>query len=395
MMLRWLVPGKNCAKDGGIPRRTYPSPSKVSLFHKESFRVLSEVLLPGSPAAHLERSCSLGSASLVAVDLVDTDEVVGPAGVEVSAALGPGEGCAGKRLLRVRLVLLHGGGGDVILDELLLGEVKNLDASLSGDHKPVESLGEEDAVDGGVAVVLGEPLALDDIPDHDLSITRARSEEGGVLDDIKGGDLSLVTLEGVEEGHVKVVPNLDGLIPRGSDAKSGLASVVEAHNRDGISVLVLVNGELALRTGVPDLDFSVEGTSDDLSVISGKSNREDVSLVTNELGDGSAGGDVPETDSAIPGGGEGKAGVTSKLDLTDEVRVASHHLSWGAPLTVLILLTLGLELPFDEGAITGTGKEELLSLSIDFFFTDGEGGNPTAVTCKKRDVLVIRHSKMN
>jgi hypothetical protein len=191
----------------------------------------------------------------------------------------------------------------------------------------------------------------------------------------------------VEEGHVKVVPNLDGLIPRSGDAKGGLASVVEAHNGDGISVLVLVNGELALRTGVPDLDLSVEGTSDDLSVISGESDGKDVSLVTNELGDGSAGGDVPETDSAVPGGGEGKAGVTSELDLTDEVRVASHHLSWGAPLTVLILLTLGLEAPFDEGAIAGSGKEELLSLSIDFFFTDGEGGNPTAVTFKEASVL--------
>jgi len=196
-----------------------------------------------------------------------------------------------------------------------------------------------------------------------------------------------VTLEGVEEGHVKVVPNLDGLIPRGSDAKGGLAGVVETHNRDGIGVLVLVNGELALRTGVPDLDFSVERASDDLSVISGQSNREDVSLVTNELGDGSAGGDVPEADSAVPGGREGKAGVTSELDLTDEVRVTGHHLSWGAPLTVLILLTLGLELPFDEGAITGTRKEELLSLSIDFFFTDGEGGNPTTVTFKEASVL--------
>jgi len=349
--------------------------------------VFSEALLPVWPAAHLERSCSLSSASIVAVDLVDADEVVGPAGVEMSSALGPGEGCAGKRLLRARLVLLHGVGGDGFLDELLLGEVKNLDASLGGDHKPVESLGEENAVNWRVTVVLGEPLALDDIPDHDLAITRARSEEGRVLDDIKSGDLSLVTLESMEEGHVKVVPNLDGLIPRGSDAKGGLASVVEAHNRDGISVLVLVNSELALRTGVPDLDFSVQRASDDLSVIGGQSNGEDISLVTNELRDGSAGGDIPEADSTVPGGGEGKAGVTSELDLTNEVRVASHHLSWGTPLTVLILLTLGLELPLDKGAITGTRKEELLSLSIDFFFTDGEGGNPTAVTFKEASVL--------
>jgi hypothetical protein len=191
----------------------------------------------------------------------------------------------------------------------------------------------------------------------------------------------------VEEGHVEVIPNLDGLIPGGGDAESGLASVVEAHNRNGISVLVLVNGELALRASVPDLDVSVERTSDDLSVISGQGNREDISLVTDELGDGPASGDVPQTDRAVPGGGEGKAGVTSELDLTDEVRVASHHLSWGAPLTVLFLLTLWLEAPFDEGAITRSGKEELLPLSIDLFFTDGEGSNPTAMTFEEASVL--------
>jgi len=173
--------------------------------------------------------------------------------------------------------------------------------------------------------VLSEPLALDDVPDHDLTVTGAGGEEGGVLNDIKGGNLSLVTGEGVKEGHVEVIPDLDGLIPRGSDAESGLASVVETDDGNGIGMLVLVDGELALGTGVPDLDVSIEGSSDDLSVISGKSDGKDVSLVTDELGDGAAGLDVPETDGTVPRGGESETGVTGKLDLGDEVRVTSHH----------------------------------------------------------------------
>jgi len=44
--------------------------------------------------------------------------------------------------------------------------------------------------------------------------------------------------------------------------------VVEFDARNGIRVLVLVNGVLALRTGVPDLDLVIKATSDDLSVIS-------------------------------------------------------------------------------------------------------------------------------
>ena len=296
--------------------------------------------------------------------------VVGPAGVKVGSGFGPGEGCAAKELLGADLVGLHGDSGDVVLDELLLGEVKNLDASLGSDDQPVESLGEENAVDWGVALVLGEPLALDDVPDHDLTVTGAGGEEGGVLNDIEGGNLSLVTGEGVEKGHVEVIPDLDSLIPRGSDAESGLSSVVESHNGDGISVVVLVNGELALGTGVPDLDISIEGTSDDLSVVSREGNGENISLVTNELGDGSSVGDVPETDGTIPGGGEGEARVLSELDLGDEMGVTSHHLLGYTPFLVLVFLTLGVKSPLDESLIAGAGKKEFFSLSVDFLLTD-------------------------
>lgn len=99
------------------------------------------------------------------------------------------------------------------MDELLFGKVEHLDASLCGDHEPVELLGEENSVNWGIAVVLGEPFALDDVPDHDLSVAGTGGQEGGVLNDIKSGDLSLVALEGVEEGHIEIVPNLDSLIP--------------------------------------------------------------------------------------------------------------------------------------------------------------------------------------
>ena len=321
----------------------------------------------------------VGSAGLVGVDLVNTDVVVGPAGVKVSARLGPGEGGAAEELLGGGLVLFLGGGDDVFLDELLLGEVEDLDAGLGGNDEPVETLGEEDGVDGGVAVVLGEPLALDDVPNHDLAVTGAGGEEGGVLDDIEGRDLSLVTLAGVEEGHVEVIPDLDGLIPRGGDAESGLLGVVETDNGDGISVLVLLDGVLALGAGVPDLDVSIERASDDLSVVSGKGNGENVSLVTNELGDGGAGGNVPKTHSAVPGGRESEARVAGELDFRDEMRVTGHHLLGLTPFGVTLFLTGGLESPLDEGSVTGAREKELLGLTVDFLLTDSEGGDPTTV----------------
>lgn len=65
------------------------------------------------------------------------------------------------------------------------------------------------------------------------------------MDHIKSVDLSLVTSEGVHKGHVEVIPNLDGLVPGGSDTDCWLGGVVELNAGDGISVLVLVNGVLA------------------------------------------------------------------------------------------------------------------------------------------------------
>ena len=164
-------------------------------------------------------------------------------------------------------------------------------------------------------------------------------------------------------------------------------------------MVVLVDGELALRAGVPDLDVSVEGSSDDLSVISGKGNGENVLLVANQLGDGSASGNVPKADGTVPRGGESETGVTGELDLADEVGVASHHLSGHAPGLVLVLITHWVESPLDESLIAGAGEEEFFSLSVNFLFTNGEGGNPTTVTyvIKKRDKFrsALAHGENN
>jgi len=48
--------------------------------------------------------------------------------------------------------------------------------------------------------------------------------------------------------------------------------MVELDAGNGIGVLILVDGVLALRAGVPDLDLLVETTSDDLTIVSRESN---------------------------------------------------------------------------------------------------------------------------
>jgi len=147
-------------------------------------------------------------------------------------------------------------------------QVEDLDAQFGGNDEPVQLLGEEDAVDGSVAVALSEPLSIDDVPDHDHAVAGSRCEVCRVFNDVKSGNLRLVASEGVHEGHVEIVPHLDGLVPGGGDADGGLLGMVESDAGHGVIVLALVNSMLAFRAGVPDLDLLVETPGNNLSVIS-------------------------------------------------------------------------------------------------------------------------------
>jgi len=328
------------------------------------------------------------------VNLVDSDEVIRETGVEFVVRLVPGEGSARDVLGGSDLVVGSGGleGGALVgehgglldlLDVSGGGEVEDLDAFLSSDDDPVEFLGEEDAVNGAVVLVRGEPLALDDIPDHNLTVVRSGGEVGGVVDHVDGVNLGLVSHEGVHELHVGVVPDLDGLIPRGGDADGGLGLVVESDARDGIGVSVFVNGMLAFSLNVPDLDLVVASSGKDLSVIGGEGNGEDISGVTAKLDLGLSGSEVPKTDGTVPRGGEAMEAVTGEADLVDEVRVTGEHTGGSTPLSVLlVVVVLVIEVPLDEGLIARSRDEELNLLSVSLFFTDGEGGNPTSMSFK-------------
>ena len=108
--------------------------------------------------------------------------VVRESSEEVSSVLVPGERhaadglCAGVSTFSEDLFVgLHGDLGDV-LEEFLSGEVEYLDSLLGSDNEPVQLLGEEDTVDGGVAISLGQELSFNEIPDHDGSVAGAGGE---------------------------------------------------------------------------------------------------------------------------------------------------------------------------------------------------------------------------
>ena len=72
---------------------------------------------------------------------------------------------------------------------------------------------------------------------------------------------------------------------------------------------LLGDGELAVTEGVPQLDGAVAGTGDDLAVVGGVRDGENVVGVADETAGGGAGGKLPETEGLVPRGGKGVGAV--------------------------------------------------------------------------------------
>lgn len=69
------------------------------------------------------------------------------------------------------------------------------------------------------------------------------------------------------------------------------------------------DGELAVAEGVPKLDCAVTGTGDDLAVVGGEGDGEDIVGVANKSSGGVAGGELPEAESLVPRGGKSVGAV--------------------------------------------------------------------------------------
>ena len=88
---------------------------------------------------------------------------------------------------------------------------------------------------------------------------------------------------------------------------------------------LLGDGELAVTKCVPELDGAVAGSGDNLSVVGGEGDGEDVVGVSDETSGGGSGGKLPKAESLVPGGR--KSVCTIRGDNLSKVLVASCSLS--------------------------------------------------------------------
>lgn len=78
----------------------------------------------------------------------------------------------------------------------------------------------------------------------------------------------------------------------------------ETDARDPLGVALVGDGELTITESVPELDGTVAGSGDDLTVVGGKRDREDVAGVSDEAAGGLTGGQLPEAQGLVPRGGQ-------------------------------------------------------------------------------------------
>ncbi len=67
---------------------------------------------------------------------------------------------------------------------------------------------------------------------------------------------------------------------------------------------LLGDSELAVTESVPELDSSVAGSGNDLSVVGGEGDRENVVGMSDEASGGGSGRELPKSKSLVPGSGK-------------------------------------------------------------------------------------------
>ena len=170
--------------------------------------------------------------------------------------LGPDEGSATDQSILSSFSVK--GGSFISVNELLIWEIVDLDAVFGTNNEPVELGGEQDNIDWRFSIDLFEMSSFNQVPDVYFTVSTSGGDEVGVWCKIKCVNLSFVSNKGVLKGHDRVVPDLDSLIPR-SRNNNWLLDIMEVSNTGNpVSVLVLINGELADTMDVPNLEVLVD-----------------------------------------------------------------------------------------------------------------------------------------
>lgn len=341
------------------------------------------------------------SVELLLSDLNDLEIAVAEANEEAVS-----EGIPGNGGDLVELVVLHLLG--LLLLEVLLAlqlkvtltnnggvlgfEVPDLPSDLSTDSDPVTAGIKSKAVNGGSSIVTGSGLLnVAEVEDADLLVLSTGDDEVASGGNSDGIDAAVVDLDAVLDVEGLVVPDLKVAVPADGGevlSASGLGGGGdESDLGDPVAVVVLLDCVLAVTLDVPELDLAISAGGEDISTVAGDSAREDLfgMAVLNETLSGLSGSQVPKTQRAIPGGRKEVVVVVGEGEVADEVGVASELLDGLSE--VRGALGLVVELPDEDGSVTG-GSDQYLGVLILFLGVSSlNGSDPVRVALKVTDFL--------
>lgn len=98
---------------------------------------------------------------------------------------------------------------------------------------------------------------------------------------------------------------LDELVPAGGDNDGILGVGREADAGNPLGVALVGDSVLAVTESVPQLDGAVARAGDDLTVVGGERDGQDVVSVADEATSGGARGELPESQGLVPRGRQG------------------------------------------------------------------------------------------
>mmetsp|Transcript_91770 Transcript_91770/g.137435 ORF Transcript_91770/g.137435 Transcript_91770/m.137435 type:complete len:219 (+) Transcript_91770:461-1117(+) len=173
------------------------------------------------------------------------------------------------------------------------------------------------------------------------------------------------------------VPDLDELVPARGHDEGHLSRGREDDAAHPVRVHVLVDGVLALRQGVPELDRPVPAARDDLAVVPGEGHAVHVLRVALEGPHRGAGVQVPEPHGLVPGAGQRELAVRGEHHAGHGLAVAREQLP-----RVADGLALRGELPDHELLVARGGDHE-----VALFVGRGDARDPAAVAREETAVL--------
>jgi len=301
--------------------------------------------------------------------LPDTDLVISVTREQSSAISGPGKGNA----LRVLgfLATLEEFGRELVNNGLGL-EIPDLDARGGGSAEPVAVGREDKGVDNVTSLKRVQVLRVVKIPEHNNAVLTAGSAEGTIGGNGDSVDVTGVTNVVGSELALGEFPNLDNLVPTTGN-NDGVGRVGgETNARNPLSVAIFLDVVLALTKSVPQLDGLVTGTRDNLTVVRGERDGQNIVGVSDETAGGGTSVQVPKTKSLIPGGGQGELTVRGDNNILNKVVVASESLT-GDTVAGLI----SGKVPDDDALVAGGRQDHIGGLR-----GGGDGSDPSRVAFK-------------